>query len=197
MSSPFPPSSEPYDPENPPPENPSEFLKEKSESLHLNLAVEESQLKNIKKLATGGTGEIYSAWDDTLGRTIAVKALTPRYQYTAEQMVRLVREARTAAQLEHPNIVPIHTLEISPTRGIYFTMKRLRGDSLRQIITQLYLRNPGYVKEYTEAARLSIFLKICQGVRYAHNNGIIHRDLKPENVIVGNFGEVTIVDWGL
>ena len=197
MTSPFPPSQESYDPDNPPPENPPEFLREKSESLHFNLVVEESHLKNIKRLATGGTGEIYSAWDDTLGRTVAVKALTPKYEFTDEQMLRLVREARTAAQLEHPNIVPIHNLGISPTRGIYFTMKRLRGDSLRQIITQLYLRNPGYAKEYTEAARLSIFLKICQGVRYAHNNGVIHRDLKPENVIVGNFGEVTIIDWGL
>ena len=197
MPSPFPPSTEPLDEDFSPPENPVEFLKQESERLHFNLEVEEPQLKNIKRIATGGTGEIFSARDDSLGRTVAVKTLTPWYEYTEEQMQRLVREARTAAQLEHPNIVPIHALGISPTRGIYFTMKRLRGDSLRQIITQLYLRNPGYVKEYTEAARLSIFLKICQGVRYAHNNGIIHRDLKPENVIVGNFGEVTIIDWGL
>ncbi len=165
--------------------------------MHFNLMVEEPNLKNIKPLAGGGTGEIYSGRDDTLGRTVAIKVLTGENEFVPEQMMRLAREAKTAAQLEHPNIVPIHELGISPTRGIYFTMKRLRGDSLRQIITQLYLSNPGYVREYTVTARLSIFLKICQGVRYAHNNGVIHRDLKPENVIVGNFGEVTIIDWGL
>lgn len=148
-------------------------------------------------IAAGGTGEIYSAKDIVLGRTIAVKTLKPDYQYNEDQIERLAKEAKAAAQLEHPNIVPIHALGISPSKGLYFTMKRLRGDSLRHIITQLAARSPGYVREYTPAALLNIFLKICQGVNYAHSKGIIHRDLKPENIIVGNFGEVTIIDWGL
>ncbi|MBQ2336249.1 MAG: protein kinase, partial [Victivallales bacterium] len=157
----------------------------------------EPMLENIQPYAHGGTGEIFTAQDVTLGRTVAVKTLRPKHQYSLDQIERIVREAKAAAQLEHPNIVPIHSLGVSPSRGVYFTMKRLRGDSLRHIVMQLSLRNPAYTRVYTSSVLMSIFLKICQGMNYAHSKGIIHRDLKPENILVGNYGEVTIIDWGL
>ena len=179
------------------PPDPIRFLEDETEEMGLRLAVDEPDVADLSLLATGGTGEIYSGRDEVLGRSIAIKTLRRTYQYNPDQMWRLVREAKAAAQLEHPNIVPIHALGLSPSKGIYFTMKRLRGDSLRHIVTQLAEQNPGYVREYTIAVRLGIFSKICQGVSYAHSKGIIHRDLKPENVLVGNYGEVTIIDWGL
>ena len=179
------------------PSNPEEFMHGVLDELGFQYVSSEPMLENIEPYAHGGTGEIFTAQDGTLGRTVAVKTLRPRHQYSIDQIERLVREAKAAAQLEHPNIVPIHSIGVSPSRGVYFTMKRLRGDSLRHIVNQLSLRNPAYTRVYTWNVLMSIFLKICQGINYAHSKGIIHRDLKPENILVGNYGEVTIIDWGL
>lgn len=179
------------------PPNPEEFMHTILDELGFPCESAEPRLENIESYARGGTGEIFTAHDEILGRTVAVKTLRPKHQYNIDQIERVVREAKAAAQLEHPNIVPIHSLGVSPSRGIYFTMKRLRGDSLRHIVNQLGLRNPAYTRVYTSSVRMSIFMKICQGINYAHSKGIIHRDLKPENILVGNYGEVTIIDWGL
>jgi serine/threonine protein kinase/formylglycine-generating enzyme required for sulfatase activity len=179
------------------PSNPDEFMHGILDELGFRYVSSEPMLENIEPYAHGGTGEIFTAQDSTLGRTVAVKTLRAKHQYSIDQIERLVREAKAAAQLEHPNIVPIHSIGVSPSRGVYFTMKRLRGDSLRHIVTQLSLRNPAYTRVYTGSVLISIFMKICQGINYAHSKGIIHRDLKPENILVGNYGEVTIIDWGL
>ena len=179
------------------PANPDEFMHGVLDELGFQYVSAEPMLENIEPYAHGGTGEIFTAQDGTLGRTVAVKTLRPKHQYSIDQIERLVREAKAAAQLEHPNIVPIHSIGVSPSRGVYFTMKRLRGDSLRHIVNQLSQRNPAYTRVYTGSVLMSIFLKICQGINYAHSKGIIHRDLKPENILVGNYGEVTIIDWGL
>ena len=179
------------------PSNPDKFMHGILDEMGFRYVSAEPMLENIQPYAHGGTGEIFTAQDVTLGRTVAVKTLRPKHQYSLDQIERIVREAKAAAQLEHPNIVPIHSLGVSPSRGVYFTMKRLRGDSLRHIVMQLSLRNPAYTRVYTSSVLMSIFLKICQGMNYAHSKGIIHRDLKPENILVGNYGEVTIIDWGL
>ena len=197
---PFPPPS--YDSEadgeqTPMPPNPDEFMHAILDDEGVCYDAAEPSLTDIEPYAQGGTGEIFTARDEILGRTVAVKTLRPKHQYCVDQIERLLREAKAAAQLEHPNIIPIHSLGVSPTKGIYFTMKRLRGDSLRHIVNQLALRNPAYTRVYTRMVRMSIFMKICQGISYAHSKGIIHRDLKPENILVGNYGEVTIIDWGL
>ncbi len=165
--------------------------------LHLALHIAEPNLENFTFLNSGGSGLIETAVDKALGRIIAVKSLLPDTRHSREAIERLVREAIATAALEHPNIVPLHTIGACPERGVYFTMKRLRGDSLRSIITQLAHYNPAYTSVYTHARRISIFLNICQGMDYAHSKGIMHRDLKPENILIGNYGEVTIIDWGL
>ena len=200
QGSPFPPPVSDNDEEQErliAPSNPDEFMHGVLDEMGFRYVSSEPMLENIQPYAHGGTGEIFTAQDGTLGRTVAVKTLRPKHQYSIDQIERIVREAKAAAQLEHPNIVPIHSLGVSPSRGVYFTMKRLRGDSLRHIVTQLSLRNPAYTRVYTNSVLISIFLKICQGMSYAHSKGIIHRDLKPENILVGNYGEVTIIDWGL
>ncbi|MBR0459215.1 MAG: SUMF1/EgtB/PvdO family nonheme iron enzyme [Victivallales bacterium] len=174
-----------------------QFLDAEMLRLEMPLEVTEPPIEDLSSLGHGSTGLVTSALDKRLGRTIAVKYLRPELRMRENEVERMVREAQAAAQLEHPNIVPIYGIGVSPTRGIYFTMKQLKGDSLRHIITQLALQNPAYSWEYTPARRLGIFIKICQGVAYAHSKGILHRDLKPENIRVGNYGEVTIIDWGL
>lgn len=179
------------------PADPVPFYTDIIKQLDLKLEIKEPQLSRKEQLGIGGTGVVCVAEDNILGRTIAVKTLLPELCFSPDQIERLALEAQAAAQLEHPNIVPIHALGVSPTMGFYFTMKRLRGDSLRHIINELAQRNPAYTKEYTHTKLLAIFIKICQGIAYAHSKGIMHRDLKPENIRVGSYGEVTIIDWGL
>ncbi|MBQ7649791.1 MAG: serine/threonine protein kinase, partial [Victivallales bacterium] len=173
------------------------FYASEMKRLGLDIEIAEPHLNAIDKLGQGGSGEVTESYDEILGRTVAVKTLHDDLKEHPKLVERMIREAQAAAQLEHPNIVPIYALGVSPTKGVYFTMKRLRGDSLRHIITQLALKNPAYTWEYTPSRRLSIFIRICQGVSYAHSKGILHRDLKPENIRIGNYGEVTIIDWGL
>lgn len=179
------------------PANPTPFFEDIIEQLDLKLEIKEPELSNKEQLGIGGTGVVCIAEDDILGRTIAVKTLLPELSFSPDQIERLTLEAQAAAQLEHPNIVPIHALGVSPTMGFYFTMKLLRGDSLRRVIIELAQRNPAYTKEYTHAKLMAIFIKISQGIAYAHSKDIMHRDLKPENIRIGSYGEVTIIDWGL
>ena len=180
-----------------PPADTQAFYTDAANKLGLHLEIREPALSAMEYLDSGSTSTVSVAVDDTLCRIVAVKSLLPELRHNMDYIERVAREAQATAQLEHPNIVPVHTLGISPSTGIYFTMKRLRGDSLREIISQLGQRNPAYLREYTHTRLIDIFIKICQGVAYAHSKGVLHRDLKPENILVGNFGEVTLIDWGL
>ena len=137
----------------PPPADLQAFYAEAIRELGLHLDIQEPALSAVEYLDSGSTSTVNVAVDDTLCRVVAVKSLLAKHRYDMDFIERVAREAQATAQLEHPNIVPVHTLGISPSKGIYFTMKRLRGDSLRQIITQLALRNPAYLREYTHSRR--------------------------------------------
>lgn len=145
----------------------------------------------------GGTGTIISGVEESLGREVAIKILKPTLKDKRKSVERFIREARATAQIEHPNIVPVHEIGIFQDAGIYFTMKKVKGQTLREIIDNLKKQNPEYVKNYPRNRLLEIFISVCQGIAFAHSKGIIHRDLKPENVMVGDFGEVLVMDWGL
>ncbi len=151
----------------------------------------------VSKLGEGGSGIIYKAHDPSLGRDLAVKVLKEEFRVKPLAVERFLREARASSQLEHPNIIPIHELGYSDDLGCYFTMKKIAGDSLEEILTRLREGDKEFVKKYHLINLLEIFIKICQGIAYAHSKNIIHRDLKPENIIVGSYGEVFIIDWGL
>ncbi|MDY0175931.1 MAG: bifunctional serine/threonine-protein kinase/formylglycine-generating enzyme family protein [Lentisphaeria bacterium] len=172
---------------------PERTLKE----LGIDLGSNAPDFSNMGEIGRGGTALVMGATDAALGRLVAVKLLRPEYRFSREHIERIVREARATAQLEHPNIVPMHSLGVDKKYGVYFTMKKQQGDTLRNIIRQLRDGNPEYVQEYPWTKMLAIYLKTCQGVSYAHSKGVIHRDLKPENILVGKYGEVTIIDWGL
>jgi serine/threonine protein kinase/WD40 repeat protein len=149
----------------------------------------------LRQLAKGGMGTVMEARDLTLHRTVAMKVL-PR-AVPGQARARFDREARVLARLEHPNIVPIHAMGSDAEGRPFYTMKLVRGETLQAILDQL--RKGGFrtVKRYPLGELLNIFQKVGQAVAFAHSRGVIHRDLKPENIMVGEFGEVLVMDWGL
>ena len=136
-------------------------------------------------LGAGGMGTVYLAWDRTLERDVALKVLNANAP--PELGRRLLREARTLARLEHPGIVPVHEVGALPDDRVYYVMKRVRGATLAD--------HAAAVTSLSE--RLGIFERVCDAVNLAHAHGVVHRDLKPDNVMIGRFGEVLVLDWGV
>jgi eukaryotic-like serine/threonine-protein kinase len=110
---------------------------------------------------------------------------------------RFLREARVQGQLEHPSIVPVYDLDVGPDGAIYFTMKRVLGLTLADVIDGLRANDPSIVPHYSRRKLLTAFGSVCLAIEFAHSRGVIHRDLKPENVMLGDFGEVYVLDWGV
>jgi serine/threonine protein kinase len=137
-------------------------------------------------IARGGMGAVYAAEDEKLHRRVALKVLDST-SATPELAQRLVREAQILAQLEHPGIVPVHDVGTLPDGRVFYTMKFVEGLRLDQYVKQLD----------SLPQRLRLFLRICDAVAFAHARGVLHRDLKPANIMVGPFGEVLVMDWGL
>jgi len=140
----------------------------------------------LEKLGRGGMGEVYSVEDTVLGRRVALKVIAIT-DASGDLEKRLLQEARVIAQLEHPGIVPVHDAGTLPDGRVFYTMKLVTGSRLDQRLAELS----------NLADRLRIFEKICEAVSFAHARGVLHRDLKPQNVMVGRFGEVLVMDWGL
>jgi len=140
----------------------------------------------VKELARGGMGTVYLAEDRELDRLVAIKVLnTP--EVTEDLRDRMIREAQIIARLEHPGIVPVHDVGTLPDGRIYYAMKFVRGSRLDEYAAQgASLRD-----------RLRKFQAVCDAVAFAHAHGVIHRDLKPQNIMIGSFGEVLVLDWGV
>ncbi len=141
-----------------------------------------------KMLGEGGMGEVRLESDRRTGRDVAVKRLRSELGDRIDARIRFLREARVQAQLEHPAVVPVYDIEEDSQGELSFVMRRIRGRTLRETIEQT-----------REGKRrlLSAFSQVCLAVQYAHSRGVIHRDLKPENIMLGDFGEVYVLDWGL
>jgi serine/threonine protein kinase len=140
----------------------------------------------VSVLGRGGMGVVYLARDSALDREVALKVVD-RPSADDETIERLAREARILARLEHPGIVPVHDFGQLPDGRLFYAMKRVRGDRLDRWITD----------GHDLGERLGVFLRVCEAVAFAHAHGVIHRDLKPENIMVGQFGEVLVLDWGV
>lgn len=140
----------------------------------------------LEALGRGGMGTVYLARDRDLDRLVALKVVGPASAAAVERE-RLVHEARILAQLEHPGIVPVHDVGRTPDGRTFYVMKLVRGRGLDQHLAAVL----------PVAERLQIFERLCDTVAFAHAHGVIHRDLKPENVMVGPFGEVLVMDWGV
>lgn len=151
------------------------------------------------ELGSGAIGQVIEAHDEHLSRTVAVKILRESGGIDREKIARFISEAQITAQLEHPTIVPVHEIGRMPGGMPYFTMKTVRGKSLNEIINELRILPTKDRKKsfYTERIILRRFVQLCFGVAYAHSKGVVHRDLKPENIMLGEYGEVQIMDWGL
>jgi serine/threonine protein kinase len=147
-------------------------------------------------LGEGGMGVVHLRRDRATGRYVAQKTLHPDAVDKRTQR-RFVREARAQAQLEHPAIVPVYDLGRDPQGGVFFTMKRVRGHTLARVIEGLADHDPDYVARYPRRRLLSAFVQVCRAIHYAHARHVLHRDLKPSNVMLGDFGEVYVLDWGL
>lgn len=142
-------------------------------------------------------GAVYQATDATLEREIALKSLKPAASASSTAVARFEREARALAQLEHPNIVPIHQLGRDENDRPYYTMKLVKGRTLKAILRAVRANDEETTASFPLDRLLTIFRKTCDAIAFAHHRGVLHRDLKPENVMVGEFGEALVMDWGL
>ena len=149
------------------------------------------------ELGRGGGGVVYLGTDRGMRRSVALKVMSPDLVTDPMRVQAFVEEAIITGGLEHPNIVPAYDLGVSPTLGIFYTMKRLTGRPLAQVIAQLRKGDPATVQAFGMYRLLGCFIELCRAVAYAHARGVLHCDLKPENVFIGEYGEVVLVDWGL
>ena len=149
------------------------------------------------KIATGGMGVIYHVFDQDFERDSAMKVIVPAITCDAVALDSFMREARITAQLEHPNIIPVHDLGYLPGHGVFFTMKLMQGQPLIDLLRQIEIGDGEFIQKYNFFTLLSIFRRVCDAVAFAHSRGIVHRDIKPHNIMIGDFGEVVLMDWGL
>ena len=148
-------------------------------------------------IAEGGMGFVVEAVDDNIGRTVAMKQLHGRHEPNPGLQLRFVEEAQITGQLQHPNIVPVHELGVRADGSLFFTMKRVRGRTLREVIKGLRNRDENDERAFGRVRLLQAFQQVTMGVAYAHSRGVIHRDIKPSNIMFGDYGEVLVMDWGL
>ncbi|MCE9575616.1 MAG: serine/threonine protein kinase [Deltaproteobacteria bacterium] len=149
------------------------------------------------RLGAGGMAEVRIGIDALIGREVAVKLMHADRQHDLDAERRFLREARIQGQLEHPAIVPVHDLGRTIEGRTYFTMKRVRGQTLAAILGGLAAGTPAIAQRYSRRKLLTAFVTVCQAVELAHRRGVIHRDLKPANIMLGDFGEVYVLDWGI
>lgn len=147
----------------------------------------------------GGLGQVWLATDPALKREIALKRIRPGKDGSRDAQLRLIKEAQITGQLEHPNIIPVYELEHADSKGRpFYTMKFLRGQTLQERIQAYHeKRKAGEDKPLDLVNLLNAFCDTCNAIAYAGARGIVHRDLKPQNIMVGDFGEVLVLDWGL
>jgi WD40 repeat protein len=150
------------------------------------------------EIGHGGMGVVLAAHDVVLRRDLAIKMLPDDEQVPDELVARFFAEAHIQGQLQHPNICPIHDLGVDEQGRPFIAMKRVKGRSLDEVLAEVARAEAqGQAHDYPQVRLLDVFLRVCDAVAFAHARGILHRDLKPENVMMGEFGEVLVMDWGV
>ncbi len=150
-----------------------------------------------QELGKGGMGTVRLVRDLDLGRDVAMKVHNPEDPDAQSLRDALIAEAQTTGQLEHPNIIPVHELGVTPTGEVFYTMKAITGITLRDAIRKIRGRESRVRQEFPLRKLVQIIQQICLGLHYAHSRGVVHRDIKPDNVLLGAFGEVLVMDWGV
>ena len=151
----------------------------------------------VTLLGQGGMGLVLEGYDRDLGRRVALKVVRDPGMLDESRLARFVAEAQLTAQLGHPNIVPVHEFGVSRDGELYYSMKKVEGVALSDALTLVEGGDDGATDRWTRRRLLGVFVQVCNAMAYAHRRGVIHRDLKPDNVMLGEFGEVLVLDWGL
>jgi len=151
---------------------------------------------NRGEIARGNMGAIIRAFDRDLERDLAIKVML-KQNSTPEQRMRFLAEAQITGKLEHPGIVPIHSLGTDTHGNPVFAMKLIRGITLDEVLEELYRKKRGILRAWPLPRLVAALISVCHAVSFAHSKGVIHRDIKPANIMLGDFGEVLVMDWGL
>lgn len=156
------------------------------------------RFEELVSLGQGGAAQVLRVWDPTLQRAVALKALHPELLSDPEAVTRFIREARITAQLQHPGIIAVYEQGRLPDGRLYYTMREVRGRTLQQVLREVHGAPQGELaRAWPLRRRVEVFLAACEALAYAHAQGVVHLDLKPANLMVGDFSEVQVVDWGL
>ncbi len=155
------------------------------------------QYEMVRLVARGGMGMVYEARERNCERVVAVKLINSATLGRREDVGRFIQEAKITSQLEHPNIVPVHDLGHDVGRMAYYTMKYVQGVTLTDVLHGIREGKLDRIERFPLERLLTVFQKVCDAVAFAHSRGIVHCDLKPGNVMIGSYGEVLVMDWGL
>lgn len=150
----------------------------------------------LKTLGEGSVGQVILVKDNDIERRVAMKRLK-RIAQGGNSLMRFVEEIQTIGRLEHPNIIPVYDVGVDEEGHFYFIMKYVEGETLESVIQKLIQGDPSYHLRYNFESRAAIFHEILKAMLFAHSQGVIHRDLKPANIMIGEYGEVIVMDWGL
>ncbi len=156
-----------------------------------------ARYRSVAPLGAGGMGHVTLVHDEVIGRDTAIKSLHEGLRDSEEHRARFLREARIQGQLDHPGVVPVYDIQSEGPDAPSFSMRYVRGVLLADVLDQLQRNNPDAHKRYSRRRLLTAFSAVCGAVHFAHARGVIHRDLKPENVMLGEYGEVYVLDWGI
>jgi eukaryotic-like serine/threonine-protein kinase len=156
-----------------------------------------SHFERHEVIGRGGFGDVLRAVDLALNREVALKTLQLDLSSNTQFRSRFIAEAQATGQLEHPNIPPVHGLGFDHDGTPYFAMKLVRGETMAQVISRLQQGDEATHQRYSQYHRLLIISQVAEALRYAHAQGVLHLDVKPENIMMGPFGEVFLMDWGL
>lgn len=151
----------------------------------------------FKTIAKGGKCVIQTCKDLHLNRIVCYKSLHPELAKDEIEQQRFLREARVTAMLQHPNTVPVYEIGRDTRGSLYFTMKVIHGATLREVLDQLISNDPAAKGHWDLEELIDLLIQVCQALDFAHAHGVVHRDIKPENIVIGPFGEVLLLDWGL
>jgi eukaryotic-like serine/threonine-protein kinase len=148
------------------------------------------------KLGEGGMGQVYKTTDLDLKRPVALKTLKAEFAQDRDQLLQFIQEAQSTGRLEHPSIPPVHELGLSDEGLVYFTMKLVNGVTLSEVITKLREGDRETHRRFSFDYRAQVMIALCQAVHFANTSGVFHRDIKPDNIMLGQHGEILLMDWG-
>ena len=153
--------------------------------------------RDFEPLTQGGEAILRTCVDENLGRVVVMKTLQPQYQNLETYQKRFLREARVTAQIPHPATIPVYELSRDSEGNAYFTMKKLGGRDLSDILHQIAANHQPTIDQFPLESLLNVLIHAAQCLSFAHDQGVVHRDMKPANIMIGDYGEVVVLDWGL